>query len=36
MKEKTWKVREEEWHGAINLKTNSRYDENGIDKHGFN
>ena len=25
-----------EWKDSINLKTNSRYDENGIDRHGFN
>ena len=36
MEEKKWKINNNEWIGAINLKTNSRYDEDGIDKHGFN
>ena len=36
MKEEMWKIDENKWIGAINLKTNSRYDENEIDKHGFN
>ena len=36
MEEKVWKIDNNKWIGAINLRTNSRYDKNGIDKHGFN
>lgn len=36
MEEKIWKADNNQWNGAINMLTNSRYDENGIDKHGFN
>ena len=36
MKEKMWKIDNNQWNGVINVVTNSRYDKNGIDKHGFN
>ena len=36
MQEKIWKINDKQWIGTINVYTNSRYDENGIDKHGFN
>lgn len=36
MEEKKWNIDSKKWNEAIHIKTNTRYDENGIDKHGFN